>query len=73
MASIHQTAEGLRSAGAMDKRTLREFDEPGAPPVAAADASAASVVQSIPEWQGGQHEEDSNGLERKIKRSIPHR
>ena len=27
MASIHETAEGLRDAGVMDKRTLREFDE----------------------------------------------
>jgi putative transcriptional regulator len=27
MASIHKTAEDLHSAGVMDKRTLREFDE----------------------------------------------
>jgi len=27
MASIHETAEGLNSAGLMDKQTLREFDE----------------------------------------------
>ena len=27
MASIHETAEGLYSAGTMDKRTMREFDE----------------------------------------------
>ena len=27
MASIHETAEGLHSAGLMDKQTLREFDE----------------------------------------------
>jgi putative transcriptional regulator len=26
MASIHETAEGLHSAGVMEKRTLREFD-----------------------------------------------
>jgi putative transcriptional regulator len=26
MASIHETAEGLHSAGIMDKRTLRQFD-----------------------------------------------
>lgn len=26
MASIHETAEDLHSAGVMDKRTLREFD-----------------------------------------------
>ncbi|MGH9607670.1 MAG: helix-turn-helix domain-containing protein [Terracidiphilus sp.] len=26
MASIHETAEGLHSAGLMDKRTMREFD-----------------------------------------------
>jgi putative transcriptional regulator len=26
MASIHETAEGLRAAGVMEKRTLREFD-----------------------------------------------
>ena len=27
MASIHETAEGLRSASVMDKRTMREFDD----------------------------------------------
>jgi len=27
MASVHETAEGLRDAGVMDKRTMREFDE----------------------------------------------
>ena len=27
MASIHETAEGLHEAGAMDKITLRQFDE----------------------------------------------
>lgn len=26
MASVHETAEGLHAAGAMDKRTLHEFD-----------------------------------------------
>src|SRR3989442_15688321 len=26
MATIHETAEGLRAAGVMDKRTMREFD-----------------------------------------------
>jgi len=26
-ASIHETAEGLDSAGVMDKRTMREFDD----------------------------------------------
>jgi putative transcriptional regulator len=27
MASIHETAEGLESAGVLGKRTMREFDE----------------------------------------------
>ena len=27
LASIHETAEGLRAARVMDKRTMREFDE----------------------------------------------
>jgi putative transcriptional regulator len=27
MASVHETAEGLHSAGVMSKKTLREFDE----------------------------------------------
>jgi putative transcriptional regulator len=27
MAAIHETAEGLRSAGILDKKTMREFDE----------------------------------------------
>ena len=27
MARVHETAEGLRSAGVMDKQTMRECDE----------------------------------------------
>ena len=27
MASVHETAEGLHSAGIVDKRTMREFDD----------------------------------------------
>ena len=27
MASVHETAEGLTSAGVMSKQTMREFDE----------------------------------------------
>lgn len=27
MASIHETAEGLHTAGVMDRKTMREFDE----------------------------------------------
>jgi putative transcriptional regulator len=27
MASIHETAEGLHAAGAMDKQTMRKFDD----------------------------------------------
>jgi len=27
MASVHETAEGLHSAGLMDKMTMREFDD----------------------------------------------
>ncbi len=27
VASIHETAEGLHTAGVMDKRTMREFDD----------------------------------------------
>jgi len=33
MASIHETAEGLRSAGVMDKQTMRKFDEACLTPV----------------------------------------
>jgi hypothetical protein len=39
----------------------------------AADALGAFVVQSIPELQGGKHEEDSDRIERNIERNIPHR
>ena len=35
MASIHETAEGLRAAGVMDKQTMREFDEACLTPVRA--------------------------------------
>ena len=33
MASIHETAEDLHAAGAMNKRTMREFDESCLTPV----------------------------------------
>jgi putative transcriptional regulator len=33
MASIHETAEGLRAAGVMDKQTMRKFDEACLTPV----------------------------------------
>lgn len=33
MASIHETAEGLRAAGVMDKQTMRRFDEACLTPV----------------------------------------
>ena len=35
MASVHETAEGLRTAGVMDKQTMREFDEACLTPVRA--------------------------------------
>lgn len=35
MASIHETAEGLRAAGVMDKQTMRQFDEACLTPVRA--------------------------------------
>jgi putative transcriptional regulator len=43
MASIHETAEGLRAAGVMDKQTMREFDDACLTPVRALtpDESAA--------------------------------
>ena len=43
MASIHETAEGLTAAGAMDKRTMRHFDEAcltPVPPLAAEEIRA---------------------------------
>jgi putative transcriptional regulator len=33
MAVIHETAEGLHAAGAMDKKTMRQFDEACLTPV----------------------------------------
>ncbi len=33
MASIHETAEGLRAAGVMSKQTMRKFDEACLTPV----------------------------------------
>src|ERR1700730_12561727 len=35
MASVHETAEGLTAAGAMNKQTMREFDELSLTPVRA--------------------------------------
>jgi putative transcriptional regulator len=33
MASIHETAEGLHNAGAMDKQTMRKFEDACLTPV----------------------------------------
>jgi hypothetical protein len=35
MASFHETAEGLRAAGVMDKQTMRKFDDACLTPVRA--------------------------------------
>lgn len=40
MASIHETTEGLHAAGAMDKQTMRKFNEACLTPVPSEDIRA---------------------------------
>ena len=49
MASIHETAEGLRAAGVMDKQTMRKFDEACLTPVR---ALAPEEIRSVREREG---------------------
>ena len=49
MASIHETAEGLRVAGVMDKQTMRKFDEACLTPVR---ALAPEEIRSVREREG---------------------
>jgi putative transcriptional regulator len=44
MASIHETAAGLRAAGVMYKRTLREFDDLCLTPVQPSKVSQARAL-----------------------------
>ena len=45
MASIHQAAEGLLRTGAIDKRTMREFDEACLTPVRPFSAGDVSALR----------------------------
>jgi putative transcriptional regulator len=49
MAAIHETAEGLRDAGLMDKRTMREFDEACLTPVR---QLSAAEIRALREREG---------------------
>ena len=49
MASIHETAEGLRAAGVMDKMTMRQFDEACLTPVR---ALAPEEIRGVREREG---------------------
>jgi putative transcriptional regulator len=49
MASIHETAEGLRAAGVMDKQTMRQFDEACLTPVR---ALAPEEIRGVREREG---------------------
>ena len=55
MASIHETAEGLHTAGVMDKLTMREFDDlcltpvrPLKPKEISASGNAAKSIHKEP-------------------------
>lgn len=48
-ASIHETAEGLRAAGLMDKKTMREFDESCLTPVR---SLAPDEIRALREREG---------------------
>lgn len=49
MASIHETAEGLHTAGVLDKQTMRKFDEACLTPV---HALAPEEIRSLREREG---------------------
>lgn len=49
MASIHETAEGLHAAGAMDKQTMRKFDEARLTPVR---PLSAEEIRALREREG---------------------
>jgi putative transcriptional regulator len=49
MASIHETAEGVHSAGVMDKQTMRRFDEACLTPV---HSWAAAEIRALREREG---------------------
>ena len=49
MAAIHETAEGLHAAGAMDKQTMRRFDEACLTPVR---SLTASEIRALREREG---------------------
>ncbi len=49
MASIHETAEGLLSAGVMDKQTMRKFDEACLTPVR---PLSAEEIRALREREG---------------------
>ena len=49
MAAIHETAAGLRDAGLMDKRTMREFDEACLTPVR---QLSAAEIRALREREG---------------------
>ncbi len=45
MASIHETAEGLHSAGVMNKQTMRKFDEACLTPVRPLEAAEIRALR----------------------------
>ena len=49
MASVHETAEGLRKAGVMDRRTMRRFDAAYLTPVR---PLAPAEIRALREWRG---------------------
>jgi putative transcriptional regulator len=49
MASIHETAEGLRAAGVMDKQTMRKFDDACLTPVR---VLTAAEIRALRECEG---------------------
>ena len=49
MASIHETAEGLHNAGAMDKQTMRKFDDACLTPVR---PLSAEEIRALREREG---------------------
>ena len=49
MASVHETAEGLTTAGVLGKQTMREFDELCLTPVR---PLSPAEIRELREWEG---------------------
>ena len=75
MASVHETAEGLRKAGVMDRRTMRRFDAACLTPVrplAPAEIRALREMEVASQAVFARHLNVTMGLVSQWERGIRH-